>query len=130
MRSGTASVVLLVPDEFAPRFKAALPAPVFVVADSSDSQTRKSADRLRLLLAGYWRAVSRSSGSRPAASTRCLPYRSRSTSIDVTTPSGRAVVVLGFMTYFVLFSVLMGGLYLAIDCDRGRARARIARIVC
>jgi sodium transport system permease protein len=39
--------------------------------------------------------------------------------IDVTTPSGRAVVVLGFMTYFVLFSVLMGGLYLAIDCTAG-----------
>ena len=37
----------------------------------------------------------------------------------VTTPTGRAVVVLGFMTYFVLFSVLMGGLYLAIDSTAG-----------
>ncbi len=30
--------------------------------------------------------------------------------VDVATPTGRAVVVLGFMTYFVLFAVLMGGL--------------------
>jgi len=29
------------------------------------------------------------------------------------------VVVLGFMTYFVLFAVLMGGLYLAIDSTAG-----------
>ena len=34
-------------------------------------------------------------------------------------PTGRAVVVLGFMTYFVLFAVLMGGLYLAIDSTAG-----------
>ena len=39
--------------------------------------------------------------------------------IDVATPTGRAVVVLGFMTYFVLFAVLMGGLYLAIDSTAG-----------
>ena len=39
--------------------------------------------------------------------------------LDVATPAGRAVVVLGFMTYFVLFAVLMGGLYLAIDSTAG-----------
>jgi sodium transport system permease protein len=39
--------------------------------------------------------------------------------VDVATPTGRAVVVLGFMTYFVLFAVLMGGLYLAIDSTAG-----------
>jgi len=39
--------------------------------------------------------------------------------VDVATPAGRAVVVLGFMTYFVLFAVLMGGLYLAIDSTAG-----------
>jgi len=39
--------------------------------------------------------------------------------VDVATPTGRAVVVLGFMTYFVLFALLMGGLYLAIDSTAG-----------
>ena len=39
--------------------------------------------------------------------------------VDVATPAGRAVVILGFMTYFVLFAVLMGGLYLAIDSTAG-----------
>jgi sodium transport system permease protein len=39
--------------------------------------------------------------------------------VDVATPTGRAVMILGFMTYFVLFAVLMGGLYLAIDSTAG-----------
>ena len=42
-----AQVVLIVPKEFAARFSAAEPAPVLLVADSADSQTRKIADRAR-----------------------------------------------------------------------------------
>jgi hypothetical protein len=37
----------------APRFAAATPAPVLLVADSADSQTRKSADRARLMIGAY-----------------------------------------------------------------------------
>jgi sodium transport system permease protein len=111
-------IVLLVPPEFAPRFRQAQPAPVFVVADSSDSQRRKSADRLRALLAGYASGIAqRRIEMRGVDPLLAVPVAVND--IDVTTPSGRAVVVLGFMTYFVLFSVLMGGLYLAIDCTAG-----------
>lgn len=39
--------------------------------------------------------------------------------IDVSTPAGRALLVLGMMTYFILFAMLMGGLYLAIDATAG-----------
>src|SRR5271156_5957291 len=38
---GTSQVVLIVPEEYGPRFLAAPPAPVLLVADSADSQTRK-----------------------------------------------------------------------------------------
>jgi sodium transport system permease protein len=118
VRSGASAVVLIVPDDYAPRFKAALPAPVFVVADSSDSQTRKSADRLRTVLAGYASSIAQLRiQMRGVDPLLAVPVAVND--IDVTTPSGRAVVVLGFMTYFVLFSVLMGGLYLAIDCTAG-----------
>jgi len=118
VRSGASAVVLIVPDDYAPRFKAALPAPVFVVADSSDSQTRKSADRLRTVLAGYASSIAQLRiQMRGVDPLLAVPVAVND--IDVTTPSGRAVVVLGFMTYFVLFSMLMGGLYLAIDCTAG-----------
>jgi sodium transport system permease protein len=39
--------------------------------------------------------------------------------VDVSTPAGRALLVLGMMTYFILFAMLMGGLYLAIDATAG-----------
>ncbi len=39
--------------------------------------------------------------------------------IDVSTPSGRAAILLGMMSYFLLFSLLMGGMYLAIDATAG-----------
>ena len=38
---------------------------------------------------------------------------------DVSTPTGRSALVLGILTYFLLFAVLMGGMYLAIDTTAG-----------
>jgi sodium transport system permease protein len=118
VKRGTAAVVLLVPEDYAPRFEAALPAPLLLISDSSDSQTRKSADRLRVLLTHYGGSIAQlRSQIRGLSPLLAVPVAVNE--IDVTTPTGRAVVVLGFMTYFVLFSVLMGGLYLAIDSTAG-----------
>jgi sodium transport system permease protein len=118
VRGGTAQVVLIVPEEFGPRFLAATPAPVLLVADSADSQTRKSADRARILLGGYSSTIAQLRlqvrGVNPLLAVPVAVNEA-----DVATPAGRAVVVLGFMTYFVLFAVLMGGLYLAIDSTAG-----------
>jgi sodium transport system permease protein len=38
---------------------------------------------------------------------------------DVATPSGRAVVMLGMVSYFLIFATLIGGMYLAIDSTAG-----------
>jgi sodium transport system permease protein len=118
VRRGAASVVLIVPSDYPKRLEAALPAPLFLVADSSDSQTRKSADRLRTVIAAYSSGIAQLRAQvRGVSPLIAIPIAIND--IDVTTPAGRAVVVLGFMTYFVLFSVLMGGLYLAIDSTAG-----------
>ncbi len=118
VRAGHAQVVLIVPKEYGPRFTAATPAPVLLVADSADSQTRKIADRARAVLGGYASAIAQLRlqvrGVNPLLAVPVAVNE-----IDVATPAGRAVVVLGFMTYFVLFAVLMGGLYLAIDSTAG-----------
>jgi sodium transport system permease protein len=118
VRKGVSPVVLIVPAEYGPRFTQGMPAPLLLVADSSDAQTRKSADRIRMLLAGYDSGVAQLRlqirGLNPLLAVPVAVNE-----IDVTTPTGRAVVVLGFMTYFVLFAVLMGGLYLAIDSTAG-----------
>jgi sodium transport system permease protein len=118
VRGGRAQVVLIIPKEYGPRFTAATPAPLLLVADSADSQTRKSTDRARAILGGYASTIAQlrlqARGVNPL-----LAVPVAVNDIDVATPTGRAVVVLGFMTYFVLFAVLMGGLYLAIDSTAG-----------
>jgi sodium transport system permease protein len=118
VRSGTAQVVLIIPEEYGPRFTTAAPAPVLLVADSADSQTRKTADRARIILGSYASTIARLRlqirGVNPLLASPLAVNE-----LDVATPAGRAVVVLGFMTYFVLFAVLMGGLYLAIDSTAG-----------
>ena len=118
VRSGAAPVVLILPMDYGPRFAAALPAPVLLVADSADSQTIKSADRARLLLGAYGSGVAQLRLQvRGMSPLLAMPVAVNE--MDVATPTGRAVVVLGFITYFVLFAVLMGGLYLAIDSTAG-----------
>jgi len=118
VRSGTAKVILVVPLEYGARLAAALPAPLLLVADSADSQTRKSADRARMLLGAYGSGIAQLRLQiRGVSPLLAVPVAVNE--IDVATPTGRAVVVLGFMTYFVLFAVLMGGLYLAIDTTAG-----------
>jgi sodium transport system permease protein len=130
VRAGTAQLVLLIPSEYAPRFVAAAPAPVLLIADSADSQTRKSVDRARLILGNYASTIAQLRlqirGINPL-----LAVPVAVNDVDVATPTGRAVVVLGFMTYFVLFAVLMGGLYLAIDSTAGeRERGSLEALLC
>ncbi len=118
VRGGSSQVVLLVPEEYPKLFVAAQPAPLLLFADSADSQTRKIADRAKGMLATYGSTIAQlrleMRGVSPLLS---IPVAVNE--VDVATPTGRAVVVLGFMTYFVLFALLMGGLYLAIDSTAG-----------
>jgi sodium transport system permease protein len=118
VRGGTAEVVLLVPEEYPRLFGAAAPAPLLLIADSADSQTRKIADRVRAILGAYGSGIAQlrlqMRGVNPL-----LAVPVAVNDVDVATPAGRAVVVVGFMTYFVLFALLMGGLYLAIDSTAG-----------
>jgi sodium transport system permease protein len=118
VRDGGAQVVLMIPPEYPTQFGAGLPAPVLLVSDSADSDARKHADRARSLLAGYGGNIAQLRlqlrGIDPLIATPVAVN-----DVDVATPTGRAVLILGFMTYFVLFSMLVGGLYLAIDSTAG-----------
>jgi sodium transport system permease protein len=118
VRRGDAKLVLIVPAEFPARFSASQPAAVLLVADSSDSHNAQAAERLRTLIGQYSQQVGALRlAVRGVAPSVALPIAVND--LDVATPAGRAVAILGFMTYFVLFAVLMGGLYLAIDATAG-----------
>jgi sodium transport system permease protein len=118
VRNRRSQVVLLVPADYPKLFVDARPAPILLFADSADSQTRKIADRAKSMLGAYASSIAQlrleMRGVSPLLS---IPIAVNE--VDIATPAGRAVVVLGFMTYFVLFALLMGGLYLAIDSTAG-----------
>ena len=111
-------VVLGIPPAFGDRFMSGRPAAVRLFADGSDAESGKRSARLREALATY--------ASRVAA----LRLQARGVSpavvqpvviddVDVSTPSARATLVLGMLSYVILLATLMGGLYLAIDATAG-----------
>jgi sodium transport system permease protein len=115
---GRENVVLIVPADYPERFAAARPAPLMLVADSSDAQNRKNAERARAILRSYGGGIAQQRLQiRGVDPLLAVPVALND--VDVATPTARAVAVLGFMTYFVLFALLMGGLYLAIDSTAG-----------
>ena len=118
VHGGTSQVVLLVPEEYPRLFAAAKPAPVLLIADSADSQTRKVAARARNLLGAYAGTVAQLRLQvRGVSPLLTVPVAINE--VDVATPTGRAAIVLGLMTYLLMFALLMGGLYLAIDSTAG-----------
>ena len=118
VRDHVHDVVLVIPEDFAERFAAGEAAAVQLVADSADSRTARHAARARALLAAYAQRLAQlrtlARGVDPGVLSPIVIE-----DVDVATPTGRSVLVLGTMTYFILFAVLVGGLYLAADTTAG-----------
>ena len=111
-------VVMRVPDNYGERFTAGQPAPVQVFADGADSKAGKHAARLTEAIAAYGVRISSlrllARGISPVVVQPIVVD-----DIDVSTPSARATLLLGMLSYVILLATLMGGLYLAIDATAG-----------
>ncbi|HEY0766770.1 MAG TPA: ABC transporter permease [Steroidobacteraceae bacterium] len=111
-------LVLAVSADFAANLSAGTPAPVLLYADSSDVSASGAISRVTALLGQYasrlarLRAVAR--GIDPLV---LAPLAVQD--IDVSTPASRSVLALGTLSYLVLLTMLMGGMYLAIDATAG-----------
>lgn len=118
VRSGEVSYAVIIENDFAGNFGSERPARITVVFDRSNSRDSERVQRVQSTLRawseriGSLRLVAR--GVNPAALRPILVD-----SYDVSTPTGRSALVLGVLTYFLLFAVLMGGMYLAIDTTAG-----------
>ncbi|NNF67675.1 MAG: ABC transporter permease, partial [Gammaproteobacteria bacterium] len=118
VRNGQHDAILIIPATYPERFKSGEPAPVQLVVDQSDSNAANNSGRVRRVLSNYGRQLSAMRLQARGISTSILrPVLVED--IDVSTPTGRSVVILGMMTYLVLFSMLIGGMYLAIDATAG-----------
>jgi sodium transport system permease protein len=116
--AGTHDVIVLVPEGFGQQLSDAVPATIELISDRANTQAERDARRVRTALRSY---------SQELAALR-LVVRGVSPAvlrpinvdeIDVSTPSGRSAVLLGMMSYFFIFALLMGGMYLAIDTTAG-----------
>jgi sodium transport system permease protein len=118
VRSGERDLVLLVGDDYGKALQAAESAPLSLVVDTSNSRTSPTAERARQLLAAYGHQL---------AALRLMVRGINPTvidpigvhTLDVATPAGRSLLILGMMTYFCFMSMLVGGFYLAIDTTAG-----------
>jgi len=118
VRSTQHPLVLEVSADFAAHLAAGTPAPLLLYADSSDIAAAGDLARVRALIVQYGTLLRRlriaARGIDPLVLTP-LPVQD----IDVATPATRSVLALGTLSYLVLLTMLMGGMYLAIDATAG-----------
>jgi sodium transport system permease protein len=118
VRSGQAQQVLAVDADFAGRLAAGMPAPLVLYADASDLTGSGESARVRALIGQYSALLGRlrlaARGVDPLIATPIAVQ-----DIDVSTPATRSVLILGTLSYLVLLTMLMGGMYLAIDATAG-----------
>jgi sodium transport system permease protein len=118
VRDHRATVALVIPAEFGERLRAGRPISVRLYADTSDTGTAAARGRAAALLAGWSSQVAAERLQVRGLSPQ-LVAPLHVDQVDVATPAGRAVLVLGMLSYFVVFATLVGGMYVAIDATAG-----------
>lgn len=115
---GDGLVVLSVPAGFGERFTSGEPAAIILYADGADSQAERHAARVQQAIASYAGAIAglrlQARGISPTVVQPVVVD-----TVDVSTPSARATLLLGMLSYVILLVTLLGGLYLAIDATAG-----------
>jgi sodium transport system permease protein len=118
VKKGTHDFVIVIPEDYGERIRAALPARIEVVSDQANSAANRDARRVRDALYAYSQELTALRVSARGVSPLVLRPLNID-DIDVSTASGRSGLLLGMMSYFFIFAMLMGGMYLAIDTTAG-----------
>jgi sodium transport system permease protein len=110
--------VLLVPADFGARLEAGQPSPLLLFADESDTQSATGVERIAGIVNQYGTTIARlrlvARGLDPLLTVPIVLHP-----IDISTPAARSALALGTLSYLVLLTMLMGGMYLAIDATAG-----------
>ncbi|MBL8271185.1 ABC transporter permease [Steroidobacter sp.] len=118
VRSGQQDLVLLIGEDYGKALQTGESAPLSLVVDTSNSRTSPSADRARVLLGAYGHQLAALRLMVRGINPKVIDPVGVNT-LDVATPAGRSLLILGMMTYFCFMSMLVGGFYLAIDTTAG-----------
>ena len=117
-KTGEHNVVLNIPSAFAEQLAGAIPARLEVISDQSNSEADGEARRVRNAVREYSQQLATMRLTARGVSPLVLRPLNID-DVDVSTPSGRSGMLLGMMSYFFIFALLMGGMYLAIDATAG-----------
>lgn len=111
-------VVVRIPEDYAEAWNAGRPAPVEIIADRSLRYTGTTIARVNNYLSIYNRQI----GNLRLQLRGVHPDITRpvdSQVIDLSTPTSRGGQVLAFLPYFILITVFMGSMHMAIDTTAG-----------
>jgi len=116
--TGEQDVIVIVPGGFGEQLADTVPARVELISDRANSQAERDARRVRTALHSYSQELATMRLVARGVSPLVLrPIHVDD--VDVSTASGRSAMLLGMMSYFFIFALLMGGMYLAIDTTAG-----------
>jgi sodium transport system permease protein len=118
VKDRTEEIVLRIPADYGERWRAGTPALVEIIIDNSRREGGRSFNRLETLLQQYSRQV----GSMRLQLRGVNPLLVQPVFIrarDVSTAQGRGAMLVGMLPFFLLMTVFMGGMYLAIDATSG-----------
>ncbi len=111
-------VVVRVSEAYAARFRSAEPAVVMIYADGSRARAERRARRVQEAVNG-WSALIGALRLQARGVAPTIAHAVIVDSVDVSTPSARAALLLGMLSYLILIITLVGGLHLAIDATAG-----------
>ncbi len=118
VKTGAYDLVLVIPEKFGEQLANTVPAKVELYSDRANSQGAREVRRARSALRAYGRELAALRLSARGVNPMVLRPIDLD-DVDVSTPSGRSAMLLGMMSYFFIFALLMGGMYLAIDTTAG-----------
>lgn len=114
----SAKAVLEVPADFGTRLASGAPAPLRLYTDTSRNSDARYVQRIRSLITQYGQQIATQRLTLRGVDPRLLaPIVLQN--IDVSTPASRALLVLGMLSFFMILSLLTGGMYLAMDTTVG-----------
>lgn len=116
--TGRRDVVLVIDDRYGEDFGSARAARVTLIYDRSKSRAASRIERVRSAVSAYGQQV----GALRLVAHGVDPQLLRPLivdDLDVSTAEGRSVLMLGVLTYFLLFATFAGGMHLAIDTTAG-----------
>lgn len=118
VQAGDYDAILVIPSNYGKDFSAGHSATVQLIIDDSRTSSQAAVRRARTLLLGYSKQI----GSLRLLARGVHPSVIDPVAIeivDIATPQSQAASFLSMMPYFLVFSLFIGGMYLAIDTTVG-----------